>query len=496
MNTTTNAPEKLFFVVPSNAQMRKKWIQVMKRVDPFGAKSCVYCCEDHFDVIVPHKFECQQQKEDKPKRSAVQKRNRIKLVEKLLAKDAIPSASNAPEEVYVVCCEDERVVEDPLASGNNDLYLEKFKHHKAVQVRLKDKAVHKATITEEKYFKKEKKILNKKSSPNDAVRVRSFCDASSISSTNKTYNLDQNSKSSESDNAEYDKLHFRNHMQKTSLLCISREPQLLLGLSKQCYFCINLLSETTNCTSRNIMITLKKLRLHQPNAILALDFGLATSSVATIIRRTVPAIASAMKSLVFFPPSADVLLNLPIPFRKSCFQVQSIIDCFEIQIEKPVDSVKQALTWSDYKACNTIKYLISITPDGLINFISEGYGGRATDTLIFEDCGILQALPQRAAVLTDRGFKNIAHVLQQHGHTLIRPPSVSAQVQPTKKEVLETKKIAALRINVERAIGRLRSFGFMLPHACVDLKQVDLLDSVVITACGMVYLQSCLFNLE
>ncbi|KAK4886054.1 hypothetical protein RN001_002325 [Aquatica leii] len=50
MNTTTNAPEKLFFVVPSNAQMRKKWIQVMKRVDPFGAKSCVYCCEDHFDI--------------------------------------------------------------------------------------------------------------------------------------------------------------------------------------------------------------------------------------------------------------------------------------------------------------------------------------------------------------------------------------------------------------------------------------------------------------
>lgn len=244
------------------------------------------------------------------------------------------------------------------------------------------------------------------------------------------------------------------------------------------------------------MITLKKIRLHQPNAILALDFGLATSSVTKIIRVTVPAIASVLKSLVYFPPSSDVQMNQPIPFRKNYSQVQSIIDCFEIQIEKPVDAVKQALTWSDYKGCNTIKYLISITPDGLINFISPGYGGRATDSLIFEDCGILQTLPEGSAVLADRGFKNIAHLLQQNGHTLIRPPSVSAKVKPTKKEVLGTKKIAALRIHVERAIGRLRGFELMLPHACVDLKQVDLLDSVVISACGIVNLQSSLFNLE
>ncbi|KAK9887611.1 hypothetical protein WA026_023495 [Henosepilachna vigintioctopunctata] len=49
---------------------------------------------------------------------------------------------------------------------------------------------------------------------------------------------------------------------------------------------------------------------------------------------------------------------------------------------------------------------------------------------------------------------------------------------------------------LERAIGRLRGFGFMLLQACVDLKQVDGFDSVVISACGIVNLQSKLFNLD
>ena len=41
-----------FFLVPMEVKMRKKWIKAMKRVDPFGDKSKVYCCEDHFDVSI------------------------------------------------------------------------------------------------------------------------------------------------------------------------------------------------------------------------------------------------------------------------------------------------------------------------------------------------------------------------------------------------------------------------------------------------------------
>lgn len=89
----------------------------------------------------------------------------------------------------------------------------------------------------------------------------------------------------------------------------------------------------------------------------------------------------------------------------------SIIDCFEIEIEKPSNASHQALTWSQYKNCNTIKYLISITPDGLINFISESYGGRTPDLTIFEDSGFLNKLTQGSKKFADRGFKNMCNVV-------------------------------------------------------------------------------------
>ena len=68
-----------------------------------------------------------------------------------------------------------------------------------------------------------------------------------------------------------------------------------------------------------------------------------------------------------------------------CFQphyglrVTSIIDCFELFIEKPSDLLAKSCTWSQYKHYNTAKYLISITPQGIISFISNGWGGRASD---------------------------------------------------------------------------------------------------------------------
>ncbi|XP_052745626.1 uncharacterized protein LOC128199571 [Bicyclus anynana] len=178
-NTTINSPEKLFFIVPKEVKMRKKWTKAMKRLDPFGDKSTVYCCEDHFDIendmenyikyklvggriklkqsIVPHKFKCQQGKEDKPQRFAIQKRNSLEYFEKLLNKDET-SMLEKPVEIFVVSCEDEIVIKDPLSFGNNDQCLEILKRSKGVQVNLKAKGVHKSTMTVNKCLKKKRNI--------------------------------------------------------------------------------------------------------------------------------------------------------------------------------------------------------------------------------------------------------------------------------------------------------------------------------------------------
>lgn len=81
-----------------------------------------------------------------------------------------------------------------------------------------------------------------------------------------------------------------------------------------------------------------------------------------------------------------------------------ILDCFEIFIERPKNLYSSAECWSNYKHHRTIKYLIGITPQGAISFISEDYGGRASDKFITENSGFLDHLELRSVVLADRGF--------------------------------------------------------------------------------------------
>lgn len=64
-----------------------------------------------------------------------------------------------------------------------------------------------------------------------------------------------------------------------------------------------------------------------------------------------------------------------------CFQVAFehkvavIIDCFEIFVEKPSNLKARAATWSNYKHHNTVKVLMGITPQDVINFVSDSREG-------------------------------------------------------------------------------------------------------------------------
>ncbi|XP_018576963.1 uncharacterized protein LOC108915422 [Anoplophora glabripennis] len=168
-------------------------------------------------------------------------------------------------------------------------------------------------------------------------------------------------------------------------------------------------------------------------------------------------------------------------------KVQSIIDCLEIEIEQSSNAPHQALTWSNYKKTNTLKYLISSTPDGIINFISEGFGGRITDKEIIEASDFLNALPP-CDVMADRGFKAIAGLSKQKNCNLVRPSSVESGTKSTKEEVKGSKHIASLRIHIERVI-RFREFTILDKHACLNHELVPKLDFFIIVACGIVNLQ-------
>ena len=65
--------------------------------------------------------------------------------------------------------------------------------------------------------------------------------------------------------------------------------------------------------------------------------------------------------------------TLPKCFEKFYPKVRCIIDCSKVFVETPSSLEVQAPCWSDYK---------HIMPNGLISFVSDCYGGRASGKFI------------------------------------------------------------------------------------------------------------------
>ena len=81
-----------------------------------------------------------------------------------------------------------------------------------------------------------------------------------------------------------------------------------------------------------------------------------------------------------------------------------IIDCFKVFCERPSDLMARGQTYSQYKHHNAVKFLISTTPQGVVSFISKGWGGRVSDKYLTENCGILTHLQPGDQILADHGF--------------------------------------------------------------------------------------------
>ena len=204
-----------------------------------------------------------------------------------------------------------------------------------------------------------------------------------------------------------------------------------------------------------LLMVLMKLRLGVPNEDLGYRFKINPSRVSIIFHKWILIMSIELKCLVHWPDSLTLHENLPSCFRKHFSKVVCIIDCFEIFIERPVALHARAATYSNYKKHNTVKVLIAITPTGSISFISKAWGGRVSDKEITQKCGFLDKIQYDDDVMADRSF-NIADDLAVCGARLLMPAFTRGKNQLSQVEVERSRRLARVRIHVERVIGQLR----------------------------------------
>ena len=159
-------------------------------------------------------------------------------------------------------------------------------------------------------------------------------------------------------------------------------------------------------------------------------------------------------------PSKEQILYYMLPVFKSFYpDLVSIIDCTELQVESPFSLNKRSLCYSSYKSKTTMKSLIGITPNGVVSFCSDLYCGSISDPEIVKQSGYLQHLNRGDLVMADKGF-TIQDELASVGAKLALPHLIKGKKQFTKDESEHNKKIASLRIHVERYMERLKNWHF------------------------------------
>lgn len=154
-------------------------------------------------------------------------------------------------------------------------------------------------------------------------------------------------------------------------------------------------------------------------------FGVSKSQVSRICVTWWRFLAKELGSLVFNPEKHSVIVSRPKAFDQAPYRdVRHIVDCTEIYIETPKSLKLNASCWSDYKHHHTVKFLVSINPNGHINYVSKGWVGRSSDNHVTEYCGWLDILEPYDKVMADRGFQ-IQKLLAQQFVTLVCQAVVS-----------------------------------------------------------------------
>ena len=155
-----------------------------------------------------------------------------------------------------------------------------------------------------------------------------------------------------------------------------------------------------------MLLCLIRLRMNYLFKDIAYQLRISLSTVQRSFHATLDVLYAKLAFLIRWPDREQLRKTMPMCFRAGYQnKVVVILDCFELFTETASGARNQVETYSHYKHHQTVKYLIGISPQGSVTFISAGWAGRVSDKHIVQKSGILANLLPGDIVMADRGFR-------------------------------------------------------------------------------------------
>ena len=233
------------------------------------------------------------------------------------------------------------------------------------------------------------------------------------------------------------------------------------------------------------IFTLIRLRRNPSIVMLSDLFCISTGTGSRIFITWLLFLSKELLFLLPFTTTADLDgIQKPKELR-GIENLRAIIDCTEFHIQKPSKISSQRSTHSQYKSANTFKLLVSISPIAHFNYVSNLFTGSISDKEIVKESGFLDHLEPGDVVMADKGF-NIQDLLAVRETRLIAPPlmrrgNLNAGMSTT------TRRIAKVRVHVERMIRKLKCFTIL--KGSLPLTMKPYVDAVITVCAALVNLQ-------
>ncbi|KAM9307068.1 uncharacterized protein KZ484_000390 [Pholidichthys leucotaenia] len=234
-------------------------------------------------------------------------------------------------------------------------------------------------------------------------------------------------------------------------------------------------------TFEEFFMVLVKLKTGDFNLETTRKFGMSESHMSKIFSTWINFLHLELRVLFEMKTNWNDIKSIPKRFQQYPDLI-SIIDCTEARVERSGLLQARKETYSNYKSMDTVKFMVGLSPNMTINFVSKAYGGRASDKHItLSSDHFLNALPLNSSVMADKGF-NVSRELRDRGVKLILPNyKGSDRSQMSAEEAANCEAISSTRIHVERIIQRIRTFHIL--DATLKISKQDVTEQMF-TVCA------------
>lgn len=208
------------------------------------------------------------------------------------------------------------------------------------------------------------------------------------------------------------------------------------------------------------LLTLVKLRTHPTNKELGYFFNLNEKQVSNVFITWINFMYFQWEEIDWWPSKELVHYFSPNSFKDSYPNTRVIIDGTEFPIQKPKMPVAQQSTFSTYKNRNTMKTLVGASPGGLVTYVSNAYGGSASDRQIVERSELPNKCDSGDEIMADKGF-NVQDLFLPYQVSINIPTFFKKKNRISGETIQKDRKIASKRVHIERIIGLAKTYKIL-----------------------------------